>query len=140
MTHVEKRGRGRPKKEDVKKHSHMFRLNETDSRRLMRMYKQSKAKSMAQFLEDKILNHPMKIVEINKSAIDFVILLTQFFAQIRGIKTNYNQCFALLVRKVGEDKARFMMKILEDATRDLILSWQQLELITNEMREKWLPK
>lgn len=140
MDYVEKRGRGRPKKEDVKKYSHMFRLNETDSRRLMRIFKQSKARSMAQFLSDKVFNSDLPVIEINKSAIDFVILLTQFFAQMRGVKTNYNQCFALLIREVGEDKARFRMKILEDATRDFILSWQQFELITNELRERWLPK
>lgn len=62
MDHVKKRGRGRPSKYDSKKYSHMFRLNETDSYRLIRMYKKSKAKSMSQFLADKILNYRMKII------------------------------------------------------------------------------
>lgn len=140
MDHVEKRGRGRPRKEDVKKHSHMFRLNETDNRQLLRMYKQSEARSMSQFLADKILNHQMKIIEINKSAIDFVMLLTQFFGQMKGIKNNYNQLFNLLVREMGEDKARKMLKIIEQPTLDFIRQWKELESIISNLRERWLPK
>lgn len=140
MDHVVKRGRGRPKKEDVKKHSHMFRLNERDSLYLLRMYKLSEARSMSQFLADKILNHQMKIVEINKSAIDLVMLLTQFFGQMKGIKNNYNQLFNLLVREMGEDKARKMLKIIEQPTLDFIRQWKELESIISNLRERWLPK
>lgn len=140
MDYVKKRGRGRPKKEDVKKYSHMFRLNETDSRLLLRMYKQSKARSMSQFLADKILNHQIKIIEINKSAIDFVMLLTQFFVQMKGIKNNYNQLFSVLVKQMGEDKARKMLRIVEQPTLDFIRSWQELEKIAQQLRERWLPK
>lgn len=136
MDHVMKRGRGRPKKEDVKKHSHMFRLNEMDSKQLLRMYKQSEARSMSQFLADKILNNQMKIIEINKSAIDFVMLLSQFFGQMKGIKNNYNQLFNLLVREMGEDKARKMLKIIERPTLDFIRQWKELESIISKLREK----
>lgn len=112
MEHVEKQGRGRPEKEDIKKHSHMFRLNETDSLRLQQMYKASEAKLMSQFLAKKILNHEIKIIRIDKSTIDFVMLLTQFYSQFRGVKNNYNQLFTLLVRELGETKARQMIKLL----------------------------
>lgn len=140
MDHVVKRGRGRPRKEEIKKHSHMFRLNEMDSKQLLCMYKQSEARSMSQFLADKILNHQMEIIEINKSVIDFVMLLTQFFGQMRGIKNNYNQLFNLLVREMGEDKARKILKIIEQPTLDFIRQWKELESIIVKLRERWLPK
>ncbi|NDV97075.1 hypothetical protein D0T84_19510 [Dysgonomonas sp. 521] len=82
------------------------------------MYKQSGKKSMSGFLAKKVLNHKLEIIEINKSVIDFVMLLSQFFAQFRGIKNNYNQLFAALVKNLGEGKARFMMKILDKSTLD----------------------
>ncbi len=82
----------------------------------------------------------MKIIEINKSAIDFVMLLSQFFGQMKGIKNNYNQLFNLLVREMGEDKARKMLKIIERPTLDFIRQWKELESIISNLRERWLPK
>lgn len=41
MEHAEeskKRRRGRPQKDEIKKHYHMFRLNERDSQHLLQMY------------------------------------------------------------------------------------------------------
>lgn len=143
MEHVEeskKRGRGRPRKDDIKKYSLMIRLNDKDNDRFMTMYKQSKARSVSQFIADKVLNHQLKIIEINKSALDFVMLLTQFFAQMRGIKNNYNQLFTFLVKKMGEDKARKILRIIEQSTLDFIHLWKELEIITQHLRDKWLPK
>lgn len=140
MESMKKRGRGRPKKEDVKKYPYMFRLNETDSCRLLKMYETSKARSISQFLTDKILNHKLKVIEINKSAIDFVMLLSQFFAQMRGIKSNYNQLHTTLVRQVGEEKALRILKIIEQPTLEFIKQWKELNLITQKLRAKWLPK
>lgn len=140
MKPMKKRGRGRPKKEDVKKYPHMFRLNETNSKRLLKMYEVSKARSMSQFLTDKILNHKLQVIEINKSAIDFVMLLSQFFAQMRGIKNNYNQVHTTLVKQVGEEKAQQMLKIIEQSTLEFIKLWKVLEGITQKLRTKWLPK
>lgn len=143
MEHVEeskKRRHGRPRKEEVKKHSHMFRLNERDSQRLQHMYKASEAKSMSQFLVDKVLNHEIKIIRIDKSTIDFVMLLTQFYSQFRGVKNNYNQLFTLLARELGETKARQMIKLLEQPTLDFIQSMKEIEQITAKLREECLPK
>lgn len=140
MEHIEKRGRGRPKKNDIKKYRCMIRFSQKDNDRFMSMYKQSKARSISQFVVDKVLNHPLKIVEINKTAIDFVMQLSQFFIQMRGIRNNYNQLFSVLVKEMGEVKARKMLKIIEQPTLDFIRSWQELESTTQKLREKWLPK
>lgn len=118
----------------------MFRLNETDSLRLQQMYKASEAKLMSQFLAKKILNHEIKIIRIDKSTIDFVMLLTQFYSQFRGVKNNYNQLFTLLVRELGETKARQMIKLLERPTLDFIELMKEIEQITAKLREQCLPK
>ncbi len=135
-----KRGRGRPTKEDVKNYRHMFRLNDADSRRLLVMYKQSGKKSMSGFLVDCVLNHKLEIIEINKTTIDSVMLLTQFFVQFRGIKNNYNQLFSVFVKNMGEDKARFMMKILDKSTLEFIQTMKEFEELTVKLRDRWLPK
>jgi hypothetical protein len=135
-----KRRRGRPKKGAILKYRYTIRLNNADSKRLLEMYKQSGAKSLSRFMADCVLNHKIKIIEINKSAIDFVMLLSQFFVQFRGIKNNYNQLFAVLVRNLDEDKARFMLKIIENPTLDFIQTMKEIEQITTKLKDKCLPK
>lgn len=80
------------------------------------------------------------MIEINKSAIDFVMLLSQFFVQMRGIKNNYNQLYTTLVRQVGEKKAQQMLRIIEQPTLEFIQQWKELEKITLKLRQEWLPK
>ncbi|WP_163304822.1 hypothetical protein [Dysgonomonas sp. 521] len=131
-----KRGRGRPTKEDVKNYRHMFRLNDADNKRLLAMYRQSGKKSMSGFLAEKILNHKLKVIEINKTAIDFVMLLSQFFAQFRGVKNNYNRLFTVLNRNSGEEKARLMMKVLEKSTLEFIQTMKDFEEMVTKLREQ----
>jgi len=130
------RGRGCPKKEDVKKFRHMIRLNDKENRRFLAMYRQSGFKSKSRFIAEKVLNHQLKIIEINKSAIDFVMLLSQLFVQYRGVKNNYNRLFSALVNHLGEEKARKLLKIVENPTLDFIQTMKEIEQITTKLRNE----
>jgi len=146
MEHVDngagrlKKKRGRKPKADKQLYRHMIRLNNKDNERFRSLFRQSGARSKPRFIADCILNNPVKIVQINKSAIDFSMQLTQFFAQFRAIKTNYNQVFQTLIRHLGEEKAHSMMKIIEKPTLDFILMRNQIEDLYTQIREKCLPK
>ncbi len=131
-----KRERGRPRKGDILKYRYMIRLNDADSKRLLEMYRQSGMKSLSRFMADCVLNHKLKVIEINKSAIDFVMLLSQFFVQFRGVKNNYNQFFAVLVKNLGEDKARYLMKILDKSTLEFIQTTKDFEKMVTKLRER----
>ncbi|MDR3057826.1 MAG: hypothetical protein LBU84_06765 [Prevotella sp.] len=135
-----KKKRGRKLKADKQMYRHMIRLNNKDNEKLLSLFRQSGTKSKSRFIADCILNNPVKIVQVNKSAVDFAIQLTQFFAQFRAIKTNYNQVFQILVRNLGEEKARLMMKIVEKSTSDFILMRNRIEELTTQIREKCLPR
>jgi hypothetical protein len=135
-----KKKRGRKPKADKQLYRHMIRLNNKDNEKFLSLFRQSGAKSKSRFIADCILNNPIKIVRIDKSAIDFAIQLSQFFAQFRAIKTNYNQVFQTLIRNLGEEKARSMMKIIEKPTLDFLLMRNQIEELTNQIREKCLPR
>lgn len=135
-----KKKRGRKPKADKQLYRHMIRLNNKDNETFLSLFRQSGAKSKSRFIADCILYNPVKIVQVNKSAIDFAMQLSQFFAQFRAIKTNYNQVFQTLVRNLGEDKARSMMKIVEKSTLDFILMRNQIEDLYTQIRERCLPK
>ncbi|MDR2039689.1 MAG: hypothetical protein LBQ60_17350 [Bacteroidales bacterium] len=135
-----KKKRGRKPKADKQMHRHMIRLNNKDNERFLSLYHKSGHKSKSRFMVNCILNNPLKIIPIDKPAMDFAILLSQFFAQFRAIKTNYNQVFASLVRHVGEGKARSMLKIIEKPTLDFILLKGQIEDLYTQIRERCSPK
>ncbi|KAA6322108.1 hypothetical protein EZS27_028318 [termite gut metagenome] len=91
-------------------------------------------------MTDCVLNNPVKIVTVDKSVLDYVMLLSGFFEQFRAIKTNYNQVFHALIRNFGEQKACSMMKILEESTRKFALSKLEIERLTAQLKERCLPK
>jgi hypothetical protein len=135
-----KKKRGQKPKADKQLYRYMIHLNNKDNGKFLSLFQQSGARSKSRFIADCILNNPRKIIQINKSAIDFAMQLSQFFAQFRAIKTNYNQAFQTLVRNLGEEKARSMMKIIEKPTIDFILIRNQIEDLYTQIREKCLPK
>jgi hypothetical protein len=146
MKHVDngagrlKKKRGRKPKADKQLYRHMIRLNDKDNEKFLSLFQQSGARSKSRFIADCILNNPVKIVQVNKSAMDFAMQLSGFFAQFRAIKTNYNQVFQTLVRNLGEEKARSMMKIIEKPTLDFILMRNKIEDLYTQIREKCLPR
>jgi len=135
-----KKKRGRKLKADKQTYRHMIRLNNKDNERFLSLFHKSGHKSKSRFIADCVLNNPVKIVPIDKSAMDFVMLLSQFFAQFRVIKTNYNQSIQVLIRNLGEEKARLMMKIIEEPTLDFILLKSRIEDLYTQIRERCLPK
>jgi len=137
---VEKKKRGRKPKANPQVHRYMFRLNDADSKRLLSLYEQSGKRSISAFLADCVLNNPVKTILIDKSAIDFVMLLSGFFAQFRAIKNNFNQAYDSLVKHFGEQKALEMIQIVAQSTRKFGLLKQEIEEITMKLRELCLPK
>jgi hypothetical protein len=136
----EKKKRGCKPKADPQEFRYMFRLNDKDHKRLLVMFEKSGKRSMSAFLAECVLNYKPEIVEINKSVIDFVMLLNSFFVQFRAVKNNYNQVFHALIRNFGEQKARHMMKIVEQSTREFAFDKLEIERLTAQLKEKCLPK
>jgi len=140
MMNNEKRKRGRKPKANPKTHRLMIRLNDKDRKQFLQMFERSEKPSYSAFIADCILNRPLKVVEINKSVIDFVMLLSNFFAQFRAIKNNFNQVYRSLALNFGEQKALKMIRIVAQSTREFGLQKQKIEEITTKFRELCLPK
>jgi hypothetical protein len=137
---IEKKKRGRKPKADPQKFRYMFRLNDSEMERFLSLYKKSGKRSYSAFIADCILNKSHQVIEIDKSLIDFTMLLNSFFAQFRAVKNNYNQVFHALIRIFGEQKAHSMMKIVEQSTLRFGLLKREIEEITTKLCELCLPK
>ncbi|GHV00813.1 hypothetical protein FACS1894159_07380 [Bacteroidia bacterium] len=57
----------------------MIRLNDKDRERFLQMYEKSGMKSYSAFITDCVLNSKPKVTVINKSTVDFVMILSSFF-------------------------------------------------------------
>ena len=138
----EQNKRGRKPKPEANRQTHRiaFRLNSAERKQLLRMYEKSDRKSISAFLADCILKKPAKIIVVNKSVIDFVMLMSSFFAQFRAVKNNYNQVFHALILNFGEQKALSMIKIVEESTLQIGFLERNFEEYVTKLREKCLPK
>jgi hypothetical protein len=140
IENVEKKKRGRKPKAHPQVNRYQIRLNNKDKARLMVMYKRSGKRSISAFIADCVLNKPLKVVVINKSLVDYAILLSSFHSQFRAIKNNFNQVYRTLVLNLGEKKALEMINILAQSTREFGLLKQEIEETIIRFREICLPK
>jgi hypothetical protein len=140
IENVEKQKRGRKLEANPKKNRLWIRLNNAEQKQLLQLFEKSGKRSMSAFIADCVLNRPMKIVEVNKSVIDFIMLLSSFFAQFRAVKNNFNQMYSALVRNFGEEKAMQMIQIVAASTRKFGLLKRQIEETAVKLREQCLPK
>jgi len=132
----EKRKRGRKPKANPKANRLMIRLNSKDHQRFLQMFEYSGKPSYSAFIADCVLNRPLKAVEINKSVIDTVMLLSSFFAQFRAIKNNFNQMYNALVRNFGKEKATKMIQIVAQSTREFGLLKKDFEEYVIRLRSQ----
>jgi len=140
IENAEKKKRGRKPKTNPQVNRLMIRLNDKDRQRFLQLYERSGKPSYSAFIADCVLNRPLKIIEVNKSVIDFVILLSSFFTQFRAVKNNFNQVFRALVLNFGEQKAIEMIQIVAQSTREFGLLKREIEKMTIKFREECLPK
>ncbi|GHT77545.1 hypothetical protein FACS189463_3760 [Bacteroidia bacterium] len=140
IENVEKKKRGRKPKAEPQIHRLWIRLNDKDRERFLAMYKRSGKPSYSAFIADCVLNKPLRIVEINKSTIDFVMLLSSFFKQFRAVKNNFNQAYYSLVKNFGEQKALEMIQIVAQSTREFGFLRNEIKKTTMKLRESCLPK
>ena len=136
----EKSKRGRKPSTNPKKHRLMIRLNSEENKQFLKQFERSGMTSYSAYIAHCVLNKSIKIIEINKSAIDFVMLLSSFFAQFRAIKNNFNQIFKPLAMKFGTEKAQEMMQIIIPATIEFKSFQERFEEKVAKLREVCLPK
>ena len=122
-----KRKAGRPRKANKKIHRVAVRFTDEENARFLTLFERSGKKSRSEFLADKVLNTPMKIIPYDKTLHDFTVMLCSIPAQVRAIGNNYNQVIECLFTHLEEKKARRMLYPLERATIELVKADHELK-------------
>ena len=82
----------------------------------------------------------MKVVRIDKAAMDYYIRLTNFYHQFQAIGNNYNQTVKAVKSNFGEKRAFALLRNLEKATIDLVVLSKRIIMLTREFEEEYLIK
>jgi hypothetical protein len=129
---------GRKPKADPCRHRLAINLNDADFAKFLSFFEQSGLQDRAHFITACIFERQLKVVKIDKAAMDYYMRLTTFYAQFRAIGNNYNQATKALKSTFTEKKALAFLYKLEKATMELVAINQKIIDLTAEFERKHL--
>jgi hypothetical protein len=129
---------GRPPKKDKCNYRYSFNLNEADNALFLSRFEASGLKDKAHFVTACIFERQLKVVKIDKAAMDYYMRLTTFHSQFRAVGVNYNQITKAVKATFTAKKALAFLYKLEQATRDLVAINQKIIDLTDEFEHKYL--
>jgi len=131
-----KHSTGRNKKINPAFFRYVFRLNEEENNQFLSLFEQSGMKVKAHFITSLLFNREIKVVKIDKSALDYYTKLTELYTQFRSVGVNYNQIVKILYRNFSEKKAAAYLYKLEKETTQLIAICKQILELSQQMEQK----
>jgi len=112
-------------------------FTESEHNDFLSRFERSGLKIKAHFITSCIFNRELKVVKIDKAAMDYYMRLTTFHSQFRAIGTNYNQVTKAIKATFTEKKALAFLYKLEKATLDLVKLQQSIITLTEEFKSKF---
>lgn len=131
---------GRPPKENPAKNCVMVRFSDEQYDRFLAMYEQSGVYAKSVFIKARVFDEVFRVVKTDRAALEYVRKLTTLYAQFRAVGVNYNQVVKELHTHFSEKKALALLYKLENATRELAATGQQIIKLTKEFEAEWLQK
>ena len=131
-----KRSTGRNKKINPTSFRYVFRLNEEENNQFLSLFEQSGMKVKAHFITSLLFNREIKVVKIDKSALDYYTKLTELYVQFRSVGVNYNQIVKILYRNFSEKKAAAYLYKLEKETTQMIAICKQILELSQQIEQK----
>ena len=131
-----KHSTGRNKKINPASFRYVFRLNEEENNQFLSLFEQSGMKVKAHFITSLLFNREIKVVKIDKSALDYYTKLTELYAQFRSVGVNYKQIVKILYSNFSEKKAAAYLYKLEKETTQLIAICKQILELSQQMEQK----
>lgn len=130
---------GRHPKEESNLHSYYygFRLDERQNIEFERLFELSGAKTKTEFILSAIFDKPLKVVKIDKAAMDYYIKLTNLQSQYRAIGVNYNQAVKAINAGLSEKKALSFLYKLEQFTLELVQLNREILKLTQDFEQKF---
>ena len=135
-----RKGVGRKSKSDPAVYRYGIKFNSRETAQFELSFQNSGMVYRARFIKSVLLNKEIKVVRIDKAAMDYYIRLTNFYHQFQAIGNNYNQTVKAVKSNFGEKRAFALLRNLEKATIDLVVLSKRIIMLTREFEEEYLIK
>ena len=135
-----RRSTGRKPKTDPAVFRYGIKLTSEENGNFELLFEKSGMKQRARFIKAMIFGREMKVVRIDKAAMDYYIRLTNFYHQFQAIGNNYNQTVKAVKSNFGEKRAFALLRNLEKTTIDLVVLSKRVIMLTREFEEEYLIK
>jgi len=132
----QRRKAGRTHKSDPAIFRYAISLNEVENAAFLGRFDESGMTVKAHFITASIFNKPLRVVRLDKGAMDYYMRLTTFYSQFRAIGVNYNQVVKSLKSSFPEKKALALLAKLEKITIELAASNRQIMNLTEDLEVK----
>ena len=129
---------GRKPKADPAVFRYTVSFNEAEHNEFLSRFEQSGMSVKAHFITSCIFNRELKVVKIDKAAMDYYMRLTTLHSQFRAVGSNYNQVTKAIKATYTEKKALAFLYKLEKATMELVAIHKQIQDLTAEFERKYL--
>ena len=129
---------GRKPKADPAVFRYSVSFNAKEHAEFLSRFEQSGMDVKAHFIVSCIFNRPLKVIKIDKAAMDYYMRMTTFHSQFRAIGVNYNQVVKAIKGTFTEKKALAFLYKLEQATLEMIEINRKIIDLTAEFETKYL--
>lgn len=135
-----KKGRHRKKKVKPLIYRYTVNLNEEQNDKFRALLVENRVTNISRFISGIMFSKEIKVVKIDKAAMDYYIRLSAFYNQYRAIGNNYNQVTKAIKTNSDEKRALVLLGKLEKLTIQLIVISKEIFRQTQEFNDKWLQK
>ena len=135
-----RKGVGRKPKTDPAVYRYVVRLNSEENVKFDIQFQKSGLRERSKFIKAMIFGKEIKVVRIDKAAMDYYVRLTNFYHQFQAVGNNYNQAVKAIKTNFGEKRAMSLLYKLEKMTLELMLVTKKVIALTEEYQKKWLQK
>ena len=135
-----RKGVGRKSKSDPAVYRYGIKFNSRENAQFELSFQKSGMAYRARFIKSVLLNKEIKVVRIDKAAMDYYVRLTNFYHQFQAVGNNYNQAVKAIKTNFGEKRAYALLRNLEKVTIDLVVLSKRIIMLTREFEETYLIK
>lgn len=129
---------GRKPKNDPAVYRYGIKLNSEENGKFELLFQQSGLSQRAKFIKTMIFGKEIKVVKLDKAAMDYYVRLTNFYHQFQAIGNNYNQTVKAVKTNFSDKRALALLYKLEKITMELVVLSKQIIALTREFEEKHL--
>jgi len=129
---------GRKPVADPAVYRYSIKLNSVDNVKFEALFIQSGLFEKSKFIKAMIFDKKIKVVKIDKAAMDYYMRLTNIYVQYKAVGVNYNQVVKAVKTNFDEKRAMSLLYKLEKATVQLVAYSQEILRLSKEFEGKYL--